>query len=121
MSPIFDKPYTTRQSPTDGPPVVEYSKVNHVLQKCFTLSDNTGAIALIDSGGHPHICVASIIKKMDTIVRCVLMNSSNTEFSPVVASSKLINHYDSFKYCHAQFCTQGSFVDYGSTCGYRHN
>ena len=59
----------------------------------FTLSNNTGAIVLVDSGGHLQMCVSPVHKKVNTAVNYLLMNCSTTEFVPVVANSETVNHF----------------------------
>ena len=89
----LDQAYTIRESETDGPKLVDYCVAGQDLQYTHISSHNIGAIALVDGAGFLKMFVSLIFKKQSGALHYVLVNDSNTEFAPVIASPDLTSHF----------------------------
>ena len=78
--------YTQSHPQTEGPPIDVYCTGSQKIEELYVSSDMMAMVAMVGPDRCLTIYVSVLLEKMRGDVTTILMNSSNTELAPAMAS-----------------------------------
>ena len=90
MSTQLKVPYTKSCSLTDGPPIDDYYSGSQKIIELYVSSDMTAMVTVVGPDRCLTMHVSVLLEKLGGDVSTVLMNSSNTELAPAIASPVIL-------------------------------
>ena len=92
-SSTFVLPLLERKVPANGPRLQEYAETAPELRNLCVILTDTTAIVYIELDGRCTMHAGLSLKKENSLVSKVLMNNSNTEFSPGITDGDILGNY----------------------------
>ena len=92
-SSTFMVPLLDRKMPADGPDLQAYAEAGPDLRNLYITSGDTAAIMIVQPDGTCTMHAGLSLKKENGVVSKVLLNSSNTEFSPGMVDKAILDNY----------------------------
>ena len=86
-------PLLERKVPAEGPELQRYAEAAPELRNLYITSGDTAAIMIIEPDGMCTMHAGLSLKKENGVVSKVLVNSSNTEFSPGMVDKIILDNY----------------------------